>query len=189
MGNFYVNFSVKGGEPRAIADALGRAGRVALVTPARGGYAVAFDREADTQAIAPIAEVGGLLSRELERPVLAVLNHNVVLAYWLFEWGLVTDSYNSDPDAFEPDEGAPPWEDGDAAKLCAALRPDADLPAVEAILRGEIPLAIDRHLRLAKALRLPSWSVGLGYGYASAGEIDVDLNEGEALIRVGGPNP
>ncbi|WP_165223891.1 hypothetical protein [Aquisphaera insulae] len=185
MGNFYVNFSIKGAEPRRVADVLARAGRVAIVTPVQVGYVVAYDEEADTQAVPEIVEVGGVLSRDLGLPVFAVLNHDDdILAYWLFERGELTDAYNA---GLSPGALTTPCQDGDAATLCAALRPDADVSAVEAILRGPVLLAVDRHLQLAKALRLPSWSVGLGYDYAAAGEIDVDLKEGEALIRVGGP--
>jgi hypothetical protein len=76
VGNFYVNFAVKGAEPEQVADVLRRAGRRAIVTPPEGGYVVAFDEEADSQATRPILTVGGLLARGVGRPVFAALNHN-----------------------------------------------------------------------------------------------------------------
>src|SRR5262249_12449454 len=112
-------FSVKGASPRQVADVLERAGRHAIVTPSQADYVVAYDEEADRQATKPILEVGSLLARELGSRVLAVLNHDDdLLCYWLFSDGELADSYNSNPEAFEPDEGEPPWQTGDGEKLC-----------------------------------------------------------------------
>ncbi len=186
MGNFYVNFSVKGAEPRQVASALEGVGRRAIVTPSQSGYVVAYDEEADRQATRPILEVGSLLSRETGRPVLAILNHDDdVLCYWLFEGGELSDSYNSNPDAFEEEDGAPPWQTGDAEKLCAAIGPGAEISAVEAALRGDHVFAVERHQVLADALSLPSWSVGFGYGYVADGELENEMDASQ-LIHVGG---
>jgi hypothetical protein len=186
MGSFYVNFSVKDAEQKQVADALDRRGRRAIVSPAVGGYVVAYDEEAESQSTSSILAVGGLLSREMGRPVLATLNHDDdILCYWLFECGEVVDSYNSNPGAFEEEPGAPPWQAGDPEKLCASLRPGADATAVEEVLRGEYIFAVERHERLAEILGLPSWSVGYGYTYVANGELgdELDVNR---LIQVGG---
>ncbi|WP_165252606.1 hypothetical protein [Paludisphaera soli] len=186
MGNFYVNFSVKGADPRKVAEALARAGRRAIVTPSRGGFVVVYDEEADTQATAPILAVGAALSRDLDARVLAVLNHDDdVLDYWLFADGEIADSYCSDPDYFEDDEETPPPGPGDPARLCGLLRPGADAAAVEKVLRGEYVFAAERHEELAQLLELPDWSVGLGYKYVDEGEMDEELDPA-LLIRVGG---
>ena len=186
MGSFYVNFSVKEAESRQVADALKRGGRRAIVTPSRGGYVVAYDDEADRQAIQPILAVGRLLSREVGRPVLAVLNHDDdILCYWLFTGGELVDSYNSNPAAFEPEAGEPPWQVGDSAKLCAALNAGANVAAVESVLRGDCLFAVHRHQQLADALGLSPSSVGFGYRYVSRGELEDDSGIGE-LIYVGG---
>jgi len=186
VGNFYVNFSVKVAESRQVADALERAGRRAIVAPPQRGYVVVYDEEADSQAMEPILTVGGLLSREVDRPVFAVLNHDDdILCYWLFEGGELVDSYNSNPDAFDEEEGAPAWGTGDAETLRASLNSAADAAAIEAILQGDYVFAVDRHEQLAEALGLPPWSVGLGYGYLADGELDDEMDPGE-LIHVGG---
>jgi hypothetical protein len=186
MGNFYVNFSVKGAEQRQVAEVLEHAGRRAIVTPTQEGYVVVYDEEADRQAIRLILTVGALLSRDLDRPALAVLNHDDdVFCYWLFVRGELFDSYNSNPDAFEEEPGAPPWQPGDAEKLCATLRPSADRAEVEAILRGDYVFAVERHERLARAMALPRWSVGFGYGYVAGGELGDELDV-DGLIQVGG---
>jgi hypothetical protein len=185
VGNFYVNFSIKEAQPRQVADALVRARRRAIVTSSQGGYVVAYDEEADRQATQPILALGRVLSRELARPVLAVLNHDDdILCYWLFDGGELRDSYNSNPRAFDPDEGEPPWQAGNAQKLCAGLGRSADAPAVEAILRADYVFAVDRHQHLAETLGLPSYSVGLGYQYVSEGEFEDESGSGD-LIYVG----
>lgn len=187
MGAFYVNFSVKAAPPGKIAEALRRAGRRAAVTPSRGGFAVVYDAEADSQATLPILTVGTLLSRDLDQPVLAVVNHDDdVLDYWLFSEGELADSYSSDPEAFEEDEGAPPLGPGDPARLCGLLRPGADAAAVEAVLRGGYLFATERHERLAEILGLPPWSVGFDYEAVDDGELDHEI-PADSLIRVDGP--
>jgi hypothetical protein len=186
VGNFYVNFSVKDAEQKQVADTLERGRRRAIVAPAEGGYVVAYDEEAESQSTRSILAVGRLLSGEMSRPVLATLNHDDdILCYWLFEGGELVDSYNSNPDAFEEEAGAPPWQAGDPKKLCTSLRPRADAAAVEEILRGEYLFAVERHERLAKTLGLPSWSVGYGYSYVADGELEEELDVNR-LIQVGG---
>jgi hypothetical protein len=186
MGNFYVNFSVKDADQERVADALRRERRHAIVTPEDGGFVVVYDEEAESQSTRSILAVGRLLSGGVGRPVLATLNHDDdILCYWLFEGGELVDSYNSDPDAFEDEEGAPPWHAGDPEKLCASLRPDADIAAIEEILRGEYLFAVERHEKLAESLGLPSWSVGFGFGYVADGELEDEL-DASRLIEVGG---
>ena len=186
MGSFYVNFAVKGGDQRNVAATLERNQRVAVVTPSQKGYVVVYDQEADRQAIKPILDLGGLLSSETACPVFATLNHDDdVLCYWLFERGKLIDAYNSNPDAFEPGKDAPPWQDGDAKRVCAALSATGDPVRVEEILRGEYVFAVERHGQLAKVLGLPSCSVGFGYEYVARGELeDVDASE---LVFIGRP--
>jgi hypothetical protein len=85
---------------------------------------VAYNEEAESQSMRSILAVGRLLSREVGRPVLAVLYHDDdILCYWLFEGGELVDSYNTNPDAFEEEKGAPPRQAGDREKPCALLRP------------------------------------------------------------------
>jgi hypothetical protein len=187
MGNFYVNFSVKGAGQKRVADTLSRAGRTAIITRPQNGYVVAYDEEADSQAVEPILAVGGLLSCEVGNPVLAVLNHDDdILCYWLFESGELTDSYNSCPDYFGEGEDGPAEQGGDARKLCTSLGTDTDPVGVEVILRGDHVFAVEQHQQLADALGLPSWSVGSGYNYVDSCELDDELGV-DGLIRVGGP--
>ncbi len=172
MGNMYVNFSVKGTGQQQVADTLARAGRRAIVTPSQDGYVVVYDEEADRQVTRQILTVGCLISRELGYPVLAILNHDEdILCYWLFHGGECVDAYNSDPDLFKEDKGAPPWQDGNPARLCAILEVGS-VVSVEVVLRAHYMFATDRHRQLVQALGLPAWSFGYGYGYVVRGELD-----------------
>jgi hypothetical protein len=185
MGNFYVNFSVRTADQQRIADALRRAGRVALVTAPDNDYIVIYDEEADSQATAPILKVGGLLSEVAQAPVLAMLNHDDdILCYWLFEQGQVTDSYNSRPDYFgEGEDEGGAAQGGDVQRLCAAIQPSAIASEVEKILRAKHVFAVEQHEKLARLLGLPSLSVGYGFEYA-AEELEEEMGAGE-MIRIG----
>ena len=177
MGNFYVNFSVKSTDQPRVADLLREAGRVAIIMPPHNGFTVVFDQEADSQAVEPILEVGTMLSRQLA-PVIAFLNHDDILCYWLFERGELVDEYNSCPDYFAEEEEADAEQGGDPRLLCRVLGAEASPGGVGEILRGETTFAVHQHQRLAAALGLPSWSVGMGYEYAERGELDkFDPNE------------
>jgi len=185
VGSFYVNFTVKGADQQQVADTLQSAGRRAIVTPAHNGYVVAYDEEAESQDTEAIMNVGSLLSREVGRPVLAVLNHDDdVLCYWLFQSGALEDSYNSDPEYFGDEAGAESAPQGNAERLCALLGHGAHAEAVETILRAEHTFELDRHDELARALGLPPWSVGFGYHYAAEGELEGELDV-SLLVHVG----
>src|SRR6187455_1673439 len=96
MGNFYVNYTLRGPEPETVAAAL--TGRSAIVTPQDNRSVVVFDAEAESQDLGVFDAVGRRLSTELKCPVLAVLNHDDdVLLYRLFENGRLVDEYNSAP--------------------------------------------------------------------------------------------
>ena len=189
MGSFYVNFSIKSADAQQVASTLEHSGRRAIVTPATGGYVVAYDEQADEQDDTAILAVGSLLSRELSAPVFAVLNHDDdILCYWFFDGGELVDSYNSSPDYFSYRKPGPS-EGGEPGKLCAVLGAAADPVAVEAILRKEYLFALERHQEIAELLGLPPWSVGFGYTYVARGELQDEVEDGPAagdLIFVGG---
>ncbi len=185
MGNFYVNFSVKHGDPRRVADALKRAGRKAYVSPAVGGYVVAYEEESDWQNPEAIEQVGTLLSREADAPVLAVLNHDDdILCYWLFADGQFVDSYNSDPAYFGEDEGDEAETGGDVRLLCETLADPSVAEKVDAILRGDFAFAVELHEELVRALGLPDCAVGFGYQYLHRGEVPDGLSSDQLIHTI-----
>jgi len=188
MGNFYVNYTLRGPSPEAVARAL--AGRSAIVTPVNEDCVVAFDEESDTQDQQVMIEVATLLSRELHCPVLAVGNHDDdILWYQLYVNGELDDEYNSSPEYFgdAEDEASGPTG-GDAGKLCAAFD-SGDAAEVERILRkpgdeeGYV-FEVMRHADLAEALGISAFGVGASFGYITdAGELPEGLEEDD-LIKV-----
>jgi len=186
MGNFYANYTLRGPSPQMVAAAL--AGHAAVVTPPENGCVVVFAEEAE-QDPEVFVDLAVRLARELDCPVLAVLNHDDdVLAYHLCLGGDLVDGYVSTPGYFDPSAEHSDPEGGDARRLCEAFEA-GDVAAVEKILRRSpfgadgYALAVERHADLARTLGISSFAVGAGYAYVSRGELPEGLDE-QALIRV-----
>lgn len=115
-------------------------------------------------------------------PTLAALLHDDdIFVYELFEGGVSTDTYNSEPTYFEDEVSGPdtpnfPEEErdtgpvgGDAARLCSAFSVPEAVAEVDHILhkRHDFEAARrdpqGRHERLAAALHLPSFVARTGY--------------------------
>jgi hypothetical protein len=165
VGNFYVNFTTRGVERAAVANSLRSAKRKAFVGPTLDTITVFFEQKSDTQNESEIKLLGENVSKDLNAPVLAVLNHDDdILAYWLFEAGNLVDEYNSCPGYFTGGDRTPAG--GDAKKLCAAFGVPANTEEVHKVLsRKDYVFALQRHEALAKLLSLPSDYVFLGYEY------------------------
>lgn len=181
MGNFYTNFTLRGPSQQAVVKAL--AGRSAFVTPVQQGCIVVFDEESDTQNGEVIGTLASRLSRELDCPVLAVLNHDDdILWYQLYLGGELADEYNSAPDYFESSAEPSPPAGGDSQLLCCTFGA-SDVREVERILRvgalddGGYAFAVMRHADLVRALGIPASAVGAGFDYVAQGELPDGLAE------------
>ena len=203
MGKFYVNFSIQSTDQQQIVSILQNAGRLAIVSPAQSGYVVVYDEESDSQALPPIVQVGELLSKLVNAPTIAVLNHDDrILRYWLFEKGAIVDAYDSRPDYFNKffldlnEEDDDEMKDIDTTqisrpeKLKDCLKSNLDLAKTKKILRNKYPSETTRHRTLATELGLPDWSVGVGYydvgklKKAIASNKSIDL-KGQEFIQIG----
>ena len=187
MGNFYVNYTVRGPSQQAVATAL--AGRSALVTPARAGCVVVFDEPSEEQAQEAIGELAARLARQFLCPVLAVLNHDDdILWYQLYQSGALIGEYDSCPDYFDPEADPAGPLGGDAQKLCDAFGVGC-VAEVELVLRKAdldedgYTFEVERHAELARLLGIPAFGVGAGYNYVSQGKLPDGLNA-DNLIRV-----
>jgi hypothetical protein len=186
MGSFYVNFTTRGPDRESVADHLCSANRRAFVSPTIAGITVFFDEVADTQDVAIIKGLGVQASKDLAAPVLAVLNHDDdILAYWLFEAGMLSDTYNSCPGYFD-DAGDDTPSGGDAQKLCAAFGVPTKAKKAEAILREEeaYVFALDRHKALAELLQHPWPYVCMGYRYITEGSFAEGVSPEDLLAVV-----
>jgi hypothetical protein len=184
VGNFYVNFTTRGPEQIAVVKCLRSAKRKAYVGPTADGLTVFFDEKSDMQDESEIKNLGEKTSKNLDAPVLAVLNHDDdILAYWLFNAGKLVDEYNSCPGYFGDGDETPAG--GDARKLCAAFGVPANAKKVDVILRDiEYAFACERHEALA-ALLLHPWPYAcMGYRNIPAGSLAEGVRKKD-LVRIG----
>lgn len=214
MGNFYVNYTIRGAAVADLVDAL--AGRRAFVTSAGGDLAVVFDEASDRQDTRVIHELAQRLSASARATVLAVMNHDDdILWYELFDRGDQVDTYNSSPDYFEV-EGEPRGPTGgDAEKLCRAfgcgraaeveriLRwgmdhaqimelaagadPEEGMAEMAELQAGGFTFAFERHGALVRELGLPTWAVGSSFAGLDEGELPKALRS--ARVERVGPAP
>jgi hypothetical protein len=164
MGNFYVNYTLRGVGQSDVAKVL--VGRRARVTPVHKDCVVVFDEASESQDRQEITQLAAKLSKKLSCPVLIVLNHDDdILWYRLYVKGNLSDEYDSNPDCFEsvPKPSGPVG--GDAAKLCATF--GGDQAAVEKVLRvsklGVYAFEFERHAALVEALGISDYAVGTSY--------------------------
>lgn len=184
MGNFYTNVTLKTSDREAVAAALRRVRRSAMVTPADGGCVVVYDKASDEQDPEVLKAVAAQLADACDCPALAVMNHDdSVLLCTLYERGKLVDEYNSAPGFFDGDAAKGP-AGGDAKRLCEAFGSTADAPEVERILRagpGKVTFETDRHEALVQALGISRFAVGTGYNGLAHGDFPEGLDS--ATVR------
>jgi hypothetical protein len=172
MGNFYTNIVLPESDLDRVSAAVEPLGRRAYVA-GDGKTTVVYDEACDKQDIQALERLARELSRKLDRPALAVCNHDDdVLWYALVEDGKTLDVYESDPGYFDGSGSAP--KGGDADRLCRAFGAIGRNAEVEALLRkgrSEIVFEVDRHQRLLELLGLPVEPGVMGYGYVNQGEL------------------
>lgn len=184
MGSFYVNYTVRSADQKAVAKAL--AGRRAYVSPPLGGAVVVFEEASEEQDVDVVRELGEQLSKAIKAPVLAVLDHDDdMLWYGLFEGERCTDEYNSAPGYF--DGTMDPPAGGDSRKLCSVFGRSGHEDELETALRADSEtyvFAYERHAAVVAALGLPAFAVACGFSYIEEGELPEGLAQ-DQLLRVG----
>jgi hypothetical protein len=185
MGNFYVNYTLKGPEPQNVATAL--KGRKAFVTPQKNDCVVVFDQQSDEQDTDQIAALAKKLSKQLNCPLLAVLNHDDdILWYQLYENGQLTDQYNSAPSYFEPSENILPPAGGDPQKLCNAFGVDHNNDIKDILQRPSLGnnayfFAFERHYDLINALEISDFALFTSYATLEQNEYPNGLAPDEII--------
>lgn len=172
MAGYYANITLHGPAQEQVLDFLNGSGDVAYVAPAKGATVV-FHNDLGAQE-----RLAAAMSARFRCPAMLVMAFGEsILLYELYQNGQETDAYVSSPhDGLELDG---PAQEGDPKVLCAAfgIEMDHKVRRVERILRtptkpnGEFALAVNRHGELAKALGLPVFSVGIGFGGIEVGEL------------------
>ncbi len=189
MAGFYTNVTLKNVAQEEAVEFLRQTGRAAYVSPTVDGLTVVYELECEEQDPEVLAELASKLSLYFGCPALAVSNRDdYFLSYYLYKAGKLVDEYDSRPE--DPDPMAMqlrPRKGGDAQKLCAVMGSESPATEVDSILQGVYALAVDRHTELARALGLPSWSVGTGYYSLEDGRADLPQDTRQSLFRHTGP--
>jgi hypothetical protein len=175
MGSFYTSLTLKGPTQSKILKWL--EDRPAYVSTTIKSVTTILDEKSESQGD-ELAGFAMLLSKHFCCPVLAVLNHDDDILYFvLYENGERLDEYNSNPGYFENGvSDANPR--GGKASLLAKMFDVKDEISIETILRGiDYVFAMDRHRDLAIALGLPEYAVGIGYEYLAAGDLPPWISE------------
>jgi hypothetical protein len=188
MSGFYANITVQGPGQEALVSFLNRYGHVAYVSPALKGAAVVFHEDLGSQE-----SIASALSAHFHCPALLVMDYGgTVLLYQLYVNGGQADAYVSSPHD-ELDTGGEPAPEGNAEALCAAFGVEHRVKSVERVLRRPThptkgyALAVNRHGELARALGLPLFAAGAGYGGIEMGELPAGEGfDASALVKTGG---
>jgi Ankyrin repeats (3 copies)/Ankyrin repeat len=184
MGNFYVNYTLRGPSQVDVAKAL--SGRRARVTPVHEDCIVVYDEKSDKQDRKEITRLAKKLSKKLACPVLAVLNHDDdILWYRLYEKGKLTDEYDSTPGYWVDTTELSPPSGGDAEKLCAVFGGSpalvSDILRLSSFDSERYVFAVDRHLDLVKALGVSDYAVGTAYVSFDVDEAPPGLQRDDVL--------
>lgn len=188
MGNFYANVTLKGPDPREIAEYLKDKGCQAFISPTVDGVTTVYEARCDMQDVGHIKQFTADLSKHLNCPALAVLNHDDdVLAYWLYEKGEMDHHFDSDPTYFIMPPAEPRIEDlaavGDANVLIRTFGIPGDQAALEQALSrdSDYVFTSERHAEVLRALGLPGYAVATGFRYLENGEFPNGLDEQDFL--------
>lgn len=188
MAGFYANITLQGPDQGDVVAYLRTQGRVAYVSPAVKSCTVVFHEDLSSQE-----DLASALSAHFSCPALLVMDYGgSILLYQLYVNGEQTDAYVSSPHE-ELDTGGQPAPEGNAEVLCAAFAMEHKQPTVERILRRptkpntDYAFAVNRHGELARALGLPLFAAGAGFGAIEMGELPLGQGfEAAQLVRTGG---
>jgi hypothetical protein len=186
VGNFYTNVTTRGPGQKEIAEFLRSLGRKAYVTVTSNEFTVICDEECDNQDTDVLASLALTLATHFHCPALAMLNHDDdVLWYQLYDGGKLSDAYISSKEWWEDPDEPPPL--GNAEILCQLMGAPGDAKQVKKILGRATGVlgyvfAYRRHADLLKALGHPLFAAGLGFTYASQGELTEGLTPEQLLL-------
>jgi len=173
MPGYYANITLHGPLQQEVVAFLTASPEVAYVSPTVKGNTVLFHEDVGAQE-----RLASHLSAHFQCPALLVMAFGEsVLLYELHVNGQRADAFVSAPhEGLELDGPTP---EGDAKVLAGAFGVEMDhlVRKVERILRtptkpnGPYAYAANRHGELARALGLPLFAAGAGYGGIEVGEL------------------
>jgi hypothetical protein len=198
MGNWYTNICVNGAGQAELIAVLDELGRRAYVTPEVDGWTLLYDQECDKFDLDVLESLAMTISTRLSCTALASFNaDDDILWLGVYENGKLATRYSSDRRQFEDASDFPPVKETAGVLSRVFAHPEKSVQ-VRKILRkphGVLGLLyfffrirfaylfeVHRHGDLAKTLRLPPGSVGLGYKYVNRGETPPNIKR-ESIRR------
>ncbi len=171
LSRYYANITTHGPDQPALLAWLNGQRHCAYVAPTLKGRTVIYHEDLSRQEA-----LAAMLSGRFQCPTLLVMTFNeTILLYQLYINGDLADTYVSSPhDQLDLGDAA---VDGDAAVLCEAFEIEHATARVERVLRRPThptrgyALAVNRHGELARALGLPMFAAGAGFGDVELGEL------------------
>ncbi|MEJ2641855.1 MAG: hypothetical protein P8010_19995 [Desulfosarcinaceae bacterium] len=192
MGNCYANITTRKVSAEEIVNFLESMNLSAFVIKGPDGYCTICEKRCDEQDTKHISSLLKDISSQFSCPAIGMLNHDDdILAYELWSNGEKVDDYDSCPGYFSGDEERMEPEGGDAKVISNYFCNGTSEETIEKILRSsgdedeDFVFATDRHQALAKAVGLPSHSVGYGFRYIFEGEIPTGVKP-EDILRTSG---
>ena len=174
MGNWYINAVVKDKSRELIAAYLRQTKWRSAVLPSAGRYTTVGLEFEDFPEPHSLPDWSARLSKELSCPLLTTVNvSDDMLYFYLCDRGRLAAEYFSS-DAYEVAPQLPSTgNNNQIAKALCDFTEGGDVAAVEKILssHGKYLFAVELHLELAEAMRLRAPSIGVGYKYATKGEL------------------
>lgn len=176
VSHSYGNVTLLGPNQHQVFAWLRGEARDAFVLPARDGFTLVCDKEAENGGPEQMDKLAKRLSSVFSCPAWGVTAvEDGILIYRLYNRGQFVDEYDSAPGCVDYRREKPLDAKADAGKLCELVGRGADLEEVEPLLRAPFlnlsqpksPLQL--HRALLKALGLPSFAAGCGYASLSAG--------------------
>lgn len=174
MGNFYVNYSIRGIDEAEVCRRIPDIASNAYLNSSAEGWLCLVTPELDQQDFDVINAYGRSLSMK-HAEALFVLNHDDdFIVMGLFKDGKSVAYFHSDPGYFdESEDDAPTLQgEGDFAQVCAT----ASVEDVRALLLDdeEFVFGIDLHNEIVALLGLSKASLAAGYSYVQQGDAEGD---------------
>ena len=165
MGNFYTQVLVSNDSSEACEGVMKAIGRRALIGPKFRNIVPIFDSESEKQEIGELDSVALTLSHELQSWAVGIMNHDDdYLLFRLFYRGEELQHISASRMGSFNTSGL--------NSLRKAVCPKAPWVSLYWALSRPALFQVGRHQSVARALGLASWTVGAGYRYLQAEDVE-----------------